>query len=167
MRERFGAEVTWLPFDLHPEYPPEGMPRTEHPATGSARAMFEAAGLEYNPPPDVRSNSRAALRLAEHARDQGRFDALHARLMDAYWTEARDIGDHEVLRGLALEAGVEGADDVLAGDEYLDRVLASTAEAQSIGISGIPAFLLGGRLLVLGAHPRETFERAFEQLQNG
>jgi len=167
MRERFGAAVTWLPFDLHPEYPPEGMPRTEHPATGSAREMFESAGLEYNPPAALRSNSRAALRLAELARDQGRFDELHRRLMDAYWTEARDIGDHAVLRELAAAAGVEGVGELLAGDGYLDRVLASTAEAQSIGISGIPAFLLGGRLLVLGAHPRQTFERAFEQLENG
>jgi predicted DsbA family dithiol-disulfide isomerase len=167
MQERFGAEVKWLPYDLHPEYPPEGMPRTDHPATGSAKKMFEAAGMEYNPPPAVRSNSRAALRLAELARDQGRYDELHRRLMEAYWTEGRDIGDHEVLRLLAAEAAVKGAEELLAGDRLLDRVLASTAEAQSIGISGIPAFLLGGRLLVLGAHPRETFERAFQQLQNG
>jgi predicted DsbA family dithiol-disulfide isomerase len=167
MRERFDADVTWLPYDLHPEYPPEGVPRTDHPATSSARGMFEAAGLEYNPPPDRRSNSRAALRLAELARDQGRFDELHTRLMEAYWASARDIGDHDVLRDLAVESRVEGVDELLAGDRYLDRVLASTAQAQAIGISGIPAFLLGGRLLVLGAHPREAFERAFQQLQNG
>jgi predicted DsbA family dithiol-disulfide isomerase len=167
MRERFDADVTWLPYDLHPEYPPEGVPRTDHPATGSARALFDTAGLEYNPPPDRRSNSRAALRLAELARDQGRFDELHTRLMDAYWASARDIGDHDVLRELASDSRVEGVDELLAGDRYLDRVLASTAQAQSIGITGIPAFLLGGRLLVLGARPRETFERAFQQLQNG
>lgn len=167
MRERFGAAVTWLPYDLHPEYPPEGVPRTDHPATGSARRMFEAAGMEYNPPPAVRSSSRAALRLAELARDQGRYDVLHPRLMEAYWTDGRDIGDRSVLRELAAESGLEDVEEVLESDRYLDRVLASTAEAQSIGISGIPAFLLDGRLLVLGAHPRETFERAFEQLQNG
>jgi predicted DsbA family dithiol-disulfide isomerase len=167
MRERFDAGVTWLPYDLHPEYPPEGVPRTDHPATSSARQLFEAAGLEYNPPPDRRSNSRTALRLAELAREQGRFDELHDRLMNAYWARARDIGDHDVLRELAAEARVEGADELLADDRFLDRVLASTAQAQAIGISGIPAFLLGGRLLVLGAHPREAFERAFQQLGNG
>jgi predicted DsbA family dithiol-disulfide isomerase len=167
MGERFGAEITWLPYDLHPEYPPEGMPRTDHPATGSARQMFEAAGMAYNPPAAVRSNSRTALRLGELARDQGRFDELHPRLMDAYWAEGRDIGAHDVLRELASAAGVEGVDELLAGNRYLDRVLASTAEAQSIGISGIPAFLLGSRLLVLGAQPKESFERAFEQLKNG
>jgi predicted DsbA family dithiol-disulfide isomerase len=167
MQGQFGAGIAWLPYDLHPEYPPEGMPRTDHPATSSARRMFEAAGLECNPPAAVRSNSRGALRLAELARDQGRFGELHGRLMDAYWADGRDIGDHDVLRELAAAARVQGAGELLAGDRYLDRVLASTAEAQSIGISGVPAFLLDGRLLVLGAQPRETFERAFEQLENG
>ena len=67
---------------------------------------------------------------------------------------------------LAVEAGLDRAevDDVLAGDAYADRVRASTAEAQSIGITGIPAFALDGRLLILGAQPREVFERAFAQL---
>jgi predicted DsbA family dithiol-disulfide isomerase len=54
---------------------------------------------------------------------------------------------------------------VLESDEYRDRVLASTAQAQAIGINGIPAFLLDERLLVLGAQPREVFERAFAELE--
>jgi predicted DsbA family dithiol-disulfide isomerase len=86
------------------------------------------------------------------------------RTMDAYWAEARDIGDHDVLRSLAASVGVEGADGILATEEYADVVRRSTSDAHAIGINGIPAFLLDRRLLVLGAHPRETFERAFEQL---
>jgi predicted DsbA family dithiol-disulfide isomerase len=84
--------------------------------------------------------------------------------MDAYWAEARNIGDPAVLRELAEETGLTGTDPVFEGDAYLDRVAASTAEAQSIGINGIPGFLLDGRLLVLGAQPEEIFERAFQQL---
>ena len=53
---------------------------------------------------------------------------------------------------------------MLGSDRYLDRVAASTQEAVSIGVTGVPAFLLDGRLLVLGAQPEEVFERAFEQL---
>jgi predicted DsbA family dithiol-disulfide isomerase len=41
---------------------------------------------------------------------------------------------------------------------------ASTAEAHSLGINGIPAYVLDSRLLVLGAQPREVFEHAFAQL---
>ena len=53
---------------------------------------------------------------------------------------------------------------MLAGDAYRDRVLGLTAQAVSIGITGVPGFLLDRRLLVLGAQPQEVFERAFEQL---
>ena len=57
MERQLGANVTWLPFDLHPEYPPEGLPRAEliaryGPAmTERMRAFFAARGLDYNPNP--------------------------------------------------------------------------------------------------------------------
>jgi predicted DsbA family dithiol-disulfide isomerase len=171
MCQQYEPEITWAPFDLHPEYPPEGLPREQLVARYGpegmerTRAFFEQHGLVYNPNPDVVPNSMDALRLAEHARGEGLFDAMHARLMDAYWAEAQDIGDHDVLGVLGREVGIEGADDVLASDQYADVVRRSTTDAHSIGIDGIPAFLLDRRLLVLGAHPRETFDRAFEQLR--
>jgi predicted DsbA family dithiol-disulfide isomerase len=162
MRERFDAAVEWLPFDLHPEYPPEGVPRDPERAARGA-ALFASHGLVYNPPP-VAPRSLDAQRLGEHARTQGLYVPYFERTMDAYWAEGQDIGDHDVLRALAADVGVEGAEDVLASDECADVVRRSTADAHAIGINGIPAFLLDRRLLVLGAHPRETFERAFEQL---
>lgn len=162
MEERFTATIEWLPFDLHPEYPPEGVPRNAR-RSEQTRRLFEHHGLVYDPPP-VSPRSLDALRLTEHARAQGRHGAFHDRLMDAYWAEAANLGDHDVLRALALEVGVEGADGVLAGDAYADDVRRSTAEAHSVGIDGIPAFLLDRKLLVLGAHPREVFEQAFAQL---
>jgi predicted DsbA family dithiol-disulfide isomerase len=170
MKERFDATAEWLPFDLHPEYPPEGIPRAQlvsrygQDAMARTAALFHSHGLEYNPNPDVVPNSLRALRLTEHARAQDLHQRFHDRVMDAYWAEAQEIGDPEVLRALSAEIGLKGADDVLATDAYADDVRRSTEEAHSIGINGIPAFLLDHRLLVLGAHPKETFERAFAQL---
>jgi predicted DsbA family dithiol-disulfide isomerase len=171
MKQHHGTTVTWLPFDLHPEYPPEGRPRSElrrrygEDVDDRMRATFERNGLVFNPP-EVTPNSRTALRLSELARDQGLHDALHDRLMDASWRDAESVGDHDVLRAHAAAVGLPSEDvqRVLAGDDYAPRVAASTAQAASIGINGIPAFLLDERLLVLGAQPREAFERAFEQL---
>jgi predicted DsbA family dithiol-disulfide isomerase len=128
------------------------------------RERFAREGLAYNPHPRVVPNTMKALRLTELARDLGRHDELHERLMAAYWRDAVDLGDERELRRLAHDLPEEDVDRVLRSDEYLTRVRASTAEAQSIGISGIPAFLLDEKLLVLGAHPRDTFERAFAQL---
>jgi predicted DsbA family dithiol-disulfide isomerase len=162
--------VTWLPFQLHPEYPPEGLPRAELIARYGAsmetqmRRRFAAEGLEYNPNPDVIPNSFDALRLTELARELGRHDEIHDRLMDAYWRDAVDLGDRDELRRLLHDLPADDVERVLASEEYRDRVLASTAEAQSVGINGIPAWVIDGKLLIPGAQPRDVFERAFEQL---
>ena len=84
--------------------------------------------------------------------------------MDAYWSEATDIGDPDELRRLAGKVGLEPDDveRVIADPSaFLDVVEASTRQAQSIGINAIPAFLLDRRLIVLGAQPLEVFRNAF------
>ena len=128
--------------------------------------MFEARGLEYAPHPDVVPNTRAALRLGEHARGHGLHRAFHDRVMDAYWAESRNIGDRDELRALGLEVGLpeEEVDVLLAGNQYADVVEASTQQAASVGVTGVPAFVLDRRLLVLGAQPEAVFEQAFAQL---
>jgi predicted DsbA family dithiol-disulfide isomerase len=171
MREQYGADLTWLPFDLHPEYPPEGRPRSElrrrygERVDDHMRALFERNGLVFNPP-EVTPNSRTALRLSELARDHGLHEPLHDRLMEATWRDGESVGDHDVLRAHAavVDLPEDEVERVLGGDDYAARVSASTAQAASIGINGIPAFLLDERLLVLGAQPREVFEQAFAQL---
>jgi predicted DsbA family dithiol-disulfide isomerase len=128
------------------------------------RPAFEAYALTYNPPPTI-PNTQLALRVTELARDRGLHEAVHDRLMDAYWAEARDIGDVDVLRELAAEAGLDDIQEALTNDSYGVRVQVSTQQAQQLGINGIPAFLLDGKLLVLGAQPLEVFERALARLE--
>ncbi len=126
---------------------------------------FAAASLEYNRPAVV-PNTRLALRLTELARERGLHMQFHDRLMDAYWSEATDIGSADELRRLAAEVGIDETEveRVIADlSAYLDRVEASTMQAQSIGINAIPAFLLDRRLIVLGAQPFEVFRRAFAE----
>jgi predicted DsbA family dithiol-disulfide isomerase len=173
LERRFGAQVTWLPFDLHPEYPPEGLPREQlierygPGMTERMREFFAARGLEYNPHPEIVPNTMNALRLTELARDLGRHEELHDELMDAYWAEAQNIGDAEVLRALAVEARLpeDEIDDVLGSDRYRDRVVDSTRQAVTVGANAVPAFVLDQRLLVLGAQPEAVFEQAFAQLE--
>jgi predicted DsbA family dithiol-disulfide isomerase len=89
--------------------------------------------------------------------------------MHAYWSERADLGDDETLLDLAAEAGLGRAEaaEVLAEGRYSDRVIASTQDANRLGINAIPAFVLDRRLLVLGAQPEEAFEQAVAQLQAG
>ena len=65
-----------MPFDLHPEYPPEGISRHDLERrygpefTDRVRSMIEEAGFVYTPPPVV-PNSTRSLELAELARERG------------------------------------------------------------------------------------------------
>src|SRR5207342_3686018 len=83
---------------------------------------FEREGLVYNPPPEVVPNSRAALRLTELARAQGKHARTHDRLMQGYWEEALDIGDSDVLHALATVLGLESAAGAIEGNEYGEEV---------------------------------------------
>ena len=162
----------WLPFDLHPEYPPEGIPLAElHRRYGFGehdplRERFAAAGLEYKRP-EIVPNTKLALRVTELARERGLHESFHDRLMDAYWSEATNIGEPKELRRLASEVGLN-ADEVdrVIRDPvmYLDAVEGSTQQAHSIGINAVPAFVLDRQLIVLGAQPVDIFRRAFAQL---
>ncbi len=164
--------MTWLPFDLHPEYPREGIPRSQLLArygdghVERLRDAFSTLGLVYNPPPEVVPNTMRALRLTELARANDLHQPFHDRLMVAYWEEATDIGDPEQLSALAAGAGLDGREvaRVLESDDLQDVVLNSTRQAQSIGITGIPAFVLDRSRLVLGAQPRPVFEQILAAL---
>jgi predicted DsbA family dithiol-disulfide isomerase len=161
-----------LPFDLHQEYPPEGIPRAQLAERYSAdieertRAVIESAGFPYAPPATI-PNSRRALAVTELARERGVHEEVHDRVMRAYWSEGREIGDDGVLLDLVVEAGLGRAEaaEAMTAEEYTARVAESTREANRHGINAIPAFVLDRSLLVLGAHPHEAFEQAFAMLE--
>lgn len=129
--------------------------------------MFDEAGLPYSREIAHVPNSRRAQQLIELARDRGLHQALHHRVMDAYWHGARDIGDPVVLREEAAAAGLDAGevDDVLAGDQYVDRLEAQTRALHEIGGDGVPAWVIDDRVLVPGAQPHEVFERVIERLR--
>lgn len=167
-----GVRVEWLPFDLHPEYPPEGIAREElmqrYPASmhEAVRGMHEDAQMVYNPHPERVPNTRRALELIEWARTKGAHDRLHQRVMDAYWVEGRDITGWDVLGPCVADVGLDPAEaeEMVSSGAFADAVSLSTATAQRHGIGGVPAFVFDQRLLVSGAQPHEVMEKALEQV---
>ena len=169
---RAGATVTWLPYDLHPEYPDEGLPREDlmrrYPPTmhDGVRRMNEEAGLVYNPHPERVPRTRRALEVIEWARAHGRGEALHERIMDAYWIEGRDITAWDELGPCVADVGLdpdEARAEVDSG-AFAREVDASTATAQRHGINAVPAFVFDGRLLVSGAQPHEVMDAAIAKV---
>jgi predicted DsbA family dithiol-disulfide isomerase len=171
LERRYGAEVQWLPFDLHPEYPPGGVPRTrleQRYGTGfldHVRNMVEAAGLVHAPPTHV-PRSLASLQLAEVAREEEAHGRVHPRLFRAYWAEGRDIGDLEVLASVAEAAGIDAdkALEAIGSNAFAERIQVSTDLARQVGVNAVPAWLIDESVLVVGAQPHDAFAGVLEDM---
>jgi predicted DsbA family dithiol-disulfide isomerase len=121
------------------------------------RRFAEEFGISGMRIPERSPNTRAALALAEHARDQGRLHPARRALMDAFWRRGEDLEDPAVLSRCAAEAGLDAtaALAALVDPALTARVDAMGREAARAGVTGIPTFLLGGRRVV-GCHPYEV-----------
>ncbi len=111
------------------------------------------------------SNSRRALEAAEFARDRGLFDPFHRAVLSAYHAEGRDIGKLDVLREIATSAGLDADAMIAALDDgrYAGRVDEDLEMSRQIGLTGVPAFIIGNRAIV-GAQPYNVFEYVMELL---
>ncbi len=172
LERRFDARIEWRPFDLHPEFPPEGIPaavleqRYGAGVSDRQNAMFAAVGLPHAERREKIPNSRRALMLGELARERDVFGTLHQQLFEAYWARDRDLGDVDVLVEEGVAAGLQETEivEVLESDRYLDVIAKQTEMAIELGAGGVPAWVIDDRALVPGAQPHEVFERVLERL---
>jgi len=127
-----------------------------------------ADGLEYHLSTEgLTGNTFDAHRLVHLARERGRQDAAVERFFRAYFTEQRSLFDHASLAMLAVDVGLKPDDvqRVLDDDEYSDGVTADSNEARALGVTGVPFFVLDGRLGVSGAQPVEVFTEVLSRAE--
>jgi len=159
LKPEFDLEIEWRGFQIHPEWPAEGMPASEYrrgmdPETRRAiwariQAMAEATGFTMTAP-ELLTNSRMALEAAEFAQECGRGEAFEERVYRAYFNEGQNIGDQGVLARLAAEAGIDrdGLNLAIESKRYTARLRDTAAEAHERGVSGVPTFFVGDYPLV-------------------
>ena len=160
------AEVHWRPYMLDPTIPAGGYPRADYMAAkfGSAEraaAMFERVsaeaaneGLAFDMAAmTVSPNTLDAHRLVHWAAEAGLQDAMKEALLKAFFVEARDVGDIDVLVEIAEAVGLssETVRARLATDEDVARIEADIAEARQIGVTGVPCFIIDRRAGLSGA----------------
>jgi predicted DsbA family dithiol-disulfide isomerase len=125
-----------------------------------ARVVSTAAaeGLAYDYDRIRPGNTFDAHRLVHLGLERGVQDAVEERFMRGYLCEGVPIGNGDALAPLAVEAGLDPAEvkDVLATDRYADAVRADEQQAAALGISGVPFFVIAGRLGVSGAQPADV-----------
>ena len=175
-------QMTFHPFELNPDMPPEGQNIVEH------------VGQKYGATPQQSAANRAAIKaraaevgFAMNGTDQSRiyntFDAhrllhwageqspaaqaaLKHALFTAYFTDGANPSDPEVLAAAAQAAGLDpaAAREVLTSGRYADDVRAAERHWHESGISAVPAVVINDRYLISGGQPAEAFERALRTI---
>ena len=176
------VEVVWRSFQLDPSAPTEptddvavalgrkygGGPEQIAQMMGQVGQVAAEVGLDFTRHADaLHLNTVDAHRLLHHAgqQDGGRQDALKEALLQAYFVDARNVADHEVLIDLAASVGLDAdeARAVLSSDAHRDAVAADQAQASAYGATGVPFFVVDSRYGVSGAQPVEVFAQLLEQ----
>ena len=167
------VEVIWKSFELDPNAPVNNEKdmydllaskygRTREETITNVRSVVERAdsvGLAYEMDRAIPTNSFDAHRLLQYAKSVGKGDAMKERLLKAYFMEGAHIGDHQQLKTLADDVGLDTAKvtQLLASDAYTDEVRNDEREAQEIGVRGVPFFVVDRRYAVSGAQSNEHF----------
>ncbi len=175
LEREFEIDVEWKGFEIHPETPPDGSdlaPLGFDEATvtvilSRVLELSDEAGLKLNPLARI-SNSRLALQIAEFAKETGKFKEYHEAVFRAYWQEGKDIGHREQLFSLAVQVGLDIADleSYLESGKAADKLSQYLREVRDYGISGVPTFIIGNKMVV-GAQPYEVLEKVLREIHKG
>ena len=172
--------MEWHPFQLNPDMPAGGMGRRDYlerkfgGKQGAVRAYApivetaEKIGLKIDfEGMKVTPNTIDAHRLIHWAGIEERQTFVVDLLFKAYFVEARDIGDHEVLADIADTAGMDAAlvTKLLATDNDTADIRERDAHSRKMGVNSVPTFIVANQHAVPGAQPPETWVQVIKDIQ--
>ena len=174
------VEIEYHSFELSPDTPVDfegseidflahhkGMaPAQVEQMLGQMTQLAAAEGLEYHFDTLQHTKTLLAHELLHHAKAHGVQYEMKERLLRAYFTESKHVGHVDDLVELAAEVGLDAAETraALTDHRYADDVAADIAQARSLGINGVPFFVLDGKYGVSGAQSPETFSAVLERV---
>ena len=131
--------------------------------------MGREAGLDFRYAETQYTNTFDAHRLTKLAQAKGDTeltDRLIERLYKAYFTDSLELADHDVLKRIAIEEGMDEKEvtEVLDSDKYADEVRLDERESQSYGIHAVPYFIIGNRIAIPGALPVKQMESVLTEV---
>jgi predicted DsbA family dithiol-disulfide isomerase len=175
-------EVEWKSFQLDPDTQPEpgkGIYDYLAERKGISRAqsvmmhngvtkMAAEAGLDYRFDLAKVANTFNAHRLIQFAKSKGIGNEAEEALFRSYFTDGKDIGDTAALAEIGASIGIDKSEveKMLESNANWEAVEADIREAQQIGVTGVPFFVLDRKYAVSGAQSPETFLQAMRTAWN-
>ena len=171
------TEVRWRPYQLDPTIPPEGVSRRAYMekkfgsldaiklAHDRLNALGQELGIAFNFSGILISpNTLDAHRMIRWAFGN-RQDAMVEALFRAFFVDAKNLADANVLTEIGVSAGFprEALTALLQSDEDKNTVRDEIAAAQNLGIQGVPFFIFGQKYAVSGAETAEHLASAIRQ----
>jgi predicted DsbA family dithiol-disulfide isomerase len=172
LKQEFDLTVEWLPFEIHPETPPNGMPLVKmfpradvESMTRRLNSMGAPFGLAFRKIVNI-SNSRLSLEAGEFAKEHGRFDEFHNDIFKAYFSQGKDIGNVAVLKQIGKDAGLDAIalGKALETGKYRQVREEAKEEAAHLGITAAPTFIFNGKDRIVGAQSPEVFRELLKTL---
>ena len=177
MRPNITAEITWHPFQLNPEMPPDGIERqiylkakfgSSERAKDIYRAVDQASvgeklDLQLD---DIKRmpNSLQSHRLLHYARRHEKQDVVAENLFQSYFFYGIDIGSIAHLIKIAAESGLDGEDvrSYMESSEDIELVRGHDIQSRKLGVSGVPCFIIAEEYAISGAQESEVFLQVFD-----
>jgi len=166
LEQEFPLEVTYKSFYLRPDIPPEGIVRPLKEGekvgaslTGHIGDVADEAGLTMRRAP-LTPNTRLSFEASEFAKDKGLFEPFHKACYKSFWEDGVNLGEISVLQQIGEQVGLDAQEmkERLDTSRYTAQAQAQYDEALSIGVNGIPSFIIG-KYFFSGAQPYELFKR--------
>lgn len=174
------VELVFKAFQLSPDLPDRGngYPAVDYLVNqagvpqSSIGPMFERikkladnAGIRFNLQHSVAANTRDAHRMIKLATTRGVESKFTTLVSKAYFEDALDYSDIELLVKLGIEAGLEETEirDMLNSDGYKAEVLQDIEEARRLGIDTVPTFLFERQRAIIGSQPEEAYLDALKK----
>ncbi|MCM2399602.1 DsbA family protein [Rhizobium sp. S153] len=181
VQDEIGVDINWRPYQLNPDYPPEGVDQQVELAKklgGKANmdrgheqlsALGREVGIAFNfEAIKVGPNTLDAHRLIHWAGVEGREvqDRVVSALFKANFEEGHNVGDKAVLADIAESAGLDRnvIAQLLESDSDRAEVLSEIDAARQMGVNGVPFFIFDQQYAVSGAQTPDVLVNALRDI---
>lgn len=180
-------DIEWKAFQLNPELPDKGkgypvkeylINQVGYPEEGiesmytSLKKLSDDAGISFNLQNAVAANTHDAHRLIKLAAERGLDSTVIGKLSKAYFEEAKDYSDWDLLITIGKDSGLEEDEirTMLESDKYSYEIKQDIQEAANLGFDTVPTFLMDRRQAIVGSEPvslfLETLNKTYDSWKN-